>query len=709
MTHPDHQDEFPGGDVVPLHGRRGTPPPLFGRPVPGKDVAVPAPAAPAVSDDDVLEGEIVRYKRPVQARPVFAAWIVDPAEREQATRWAVQYYRHEAVFHGVRAPKYLARLVAYTPRGAFRVAGAWAGWAFDWEGRPLRAHAVQSGDASSYLSLTKVRNERVKTRLIISGGTAAAAVTAAGAAAVVWPVAPYALLAALVAVLGYIGRPIDRAIVDKAIITGTTAPKLTPSQVTRALGALGNAEINKALGKGGEGITFASDPCRDGPGWRVDVDLPFGVTVADIIAKRERLASGLRRNVGCVWPESDPDSHAGRLVLWVGDQPLRKMRMPAWPLSGGGPADIFKPLPFGVDQRGRPMNITLMFSNLLLGALMRMGKTFCLRVLLLAASLDPTVELRTFELKGTGDLSPLMKVSHHYASGINDEAIKACLDSLRDLAADLERRAETISGLPKEICPENKVTRRICDRRELGLHPVVIAVDEAQNLFSHPEYGDEAGKLAERIIRVGPAMGVMLLLATQRPDKTALPTQVSSLVGTRFCLRVMDQTANDMILGTSMYQGGIRATTFAKSDLGIGYLVGEADDPAIVRTYFIDNPGAHAITDRALELRQAAGTVTGVAAGDDAVIETTETLVDHAAAVFRPGETALWNETILVRLGETHPELYAEWSSVDLGNAFRAAGVERKQIPGGKDERGKPINRRGVELKVLLAAQKNRS
>ena len=42
------------------------------------------------------------------------------------------------------------------------------------------------------------------------------------------------------------------------------------------------------------------------------------------------------------------------------------------------------------------------------------------------------------------------------------------------------------------------------------------------------------------------ALGTILLLATQRPDKDSLPTGISANVGIRFCLRVMGQTENDM-------------------------------------------------------------------------------------------------------------------------------------------------------------------
>ena len=53
----------------------------------------------------------------------------------------------------------------------------------------------------------------------------------------------------------------------------------TPDVIVRALGALGIAEINQAITAG----TFPPLPSpvrEDGPGWRAEVDLPYGVTAA---------------------------------------------------------------------------------------------------------------------------------------------------------------------------------------------------------------------------------------------------------------------------------------------------------------------------------------------------------------------------------------------------------------------------------------------
>ena len=90
---------------------------------------------------------------------------------------------------------------------------------------------------------------------------------------------------------------------------------------------------------------------------------------------------------------------------------------------------------------------------------------------------------------------------------------------------------------------------------------------------------------------------------------------MSGNVSTRFCLKVMGQVENDMILGTSAYKNGLRATTFRPEiDAGIGYLVGAGPAPQVVRTFYLDMHAAERIAIRARALREAAGTLTGHAA-----------------------------------------------------------------------------------------------
>lgn len=549
-----------------------------------------------------------------------------------------------------------------------------------------------------YLKLSRQRGERVRGRMLLFlpalAGASAAGVYLTLFAAAVWQA--LAILGGLI-LFGVLGAPADKPLIGQAVVTNTVV-KLTSDTVIRALGSLGIAEINKALAKR-EGIAFPEPITRDGPGFRAVVDLPYGVTATDVIERRDRLASGLRRPLGCVWPEPVHDQHASRLVIWVGDQDMASSKPAAWPLARAGRADVFKPLPFGQDQRGRLVSILLMFANLLIAAMPRQGKTFALRVILLALALDPIVEQRNFELKGTGDLSMLAPISHHYASGPDDKTIEACVVSLREVYKDLERRAKVIAGLPRELCPENKVTPQLAARKSLGLHPISFAIDECQELFTHPEFGKEAAELCTGIIKRGPAMGVILILATQRPDRDSLPTGISANVGIRFCLRVMGQVENDMALGTSAYRNGIRATTFTNRDKGIGYLVGNADDPQIARSAYLDGPASERIAERAYALRKAAGTLTGHAAGQDTPTEDAKpgaSVIDDLAAVFAavPFQAdKVWGEELLGVLTEHKPDTYTGWKVETLTAALAPHRVTSIDV--GRRIGGKAVTRRG--------------
>ncbi len=719
MSRPEHDDEQEGrdvGEVVPF---------------PSSEPAKPLEADPPQESGEVVDAELVDDKPVVpvdgpkgpaappwasqqpRRRPVIAPWVRDRDQRRAAERWLAGHLGHAAAFHLVRVPLYALQVAWQAPRGAARLLRRLTGWLTDAEAAPLRSAAVRREDTGDYMKLARERADRVKLRRV----TVAAAMVLSGLAFVGLTFTPWwaqLATATLLAVgLAYAGRPIDRPFIGPAVIENRVT-RLTSDMVVTALGALGLAELNKATSGKGTAISFPAPIQRDGPGWRAEVELPHGVTVTDIMERRERLASGLRRPLGCCWPEPAPEDHPGRLVLFVADEDMATARQAPWPLLRRGAGDLFAPLPFGRDQRGRAVELTLMYSNLLVGAMPGAGKTMAMRIPLLAAALDPRAELHVFELKGTGDLSALEAVAHRYASGVDDGTIEEALEGLREVHRDLERRAKTIAGLPRDVCPENKVTPELAAKRSLRLHPLVIAIDECQEIFGHERYGKEASELATAIVKRGRALGVIALYATQRPDKDSLPTGISANVGTRFCLRVMGQTENDMVLGTSMYRNGIRATMFRARDLGIGYLVGAGPDPQIARGYYVDGPAAESVCARARVARADAGTLSGQAAGEDPESAPRVSLLDDLQAVYiqsvradRPGE---WSERLCALLAELRPEIYSGWDADALAAALRPMGIETRQIAGVDDD-GQRRNRRGVrrdDLTTALSARAER-
>ncbi|MFF7882893.1 cell division protein FtsK [Streptomyces sp. NPDC020794] len=640
-----------------------------------------------------------------QRRPVVPVWLKSVAELKTAAGWVARHYAHSVGYHALRSPVYAARLTLQAPSGAAKFLGGTMRWVADREGEPVRLAAVRREDAAEYLKLSRQRDGRVRLRTLVS---VLAMFIGLATAVALYVLAPDWLQAvsvsAVVMALGYAGRKADAPVIHRAVEL-PKAVKLTSDIVLRALGSLGIPAINQAQGKGRDGFEFTAPITRDGPGWRAEGNLPYGVTVTDIIERRERLASGLRRPLGCVWPEAVPDQHTGHLVLWVGDQDMNQAKKPAWPLAKAGTVDLFKPVAYGTDQRGRWVEVTLMYIAGVIGAIPRMGKTFLLRLLMLIAALDPRAELHTYDMKGTGDLDPVGNaVSHRHAAGDDDESIAYALADWRAVREELRRRVKVIRSLPRDICPENKVTSALADKRSLGLHPIVIAVDECQVLFEHAEHGKEFEEIATDLVKRGPATGIVFLAATQRPDAKSLPTGISANASARWCLKVMGQTENDMVLGTSAYKRGVRATMFAWGDKGIHYFIGEGSDARIVGAVYVDGPGADTIAARARTVREKAGLLSGYALGEapEVVIGPAYDLLADILAVVPAAEAKVWSETVVARLADLRPDVYAGWDPDALAAALKPHGVATIQV--GRRVDGKVVNRRGVERAHITAA-----
>ncbi|SCF33969.1 cell division protein FtsK [Micromonospora mirobrigensis] len=650
--------------------------------------------------------------RDAQRRPILPGWLRSRSEFTGNLTWATGLAGHGVLYHGLRVPKYAGKLAWRAPAGLGRVVGGYGRWLFDLEAEPVRQAVVRAAvtrpeEAKTYETLARRRDRRVRWRGLTAVALALVLLAGVGVLLAAPPGVQIAALAVALLVFGVLGAPADRPLLDTAVVRAPVTP-LTSDEVVRALAALNIPGINQALRRGDTGKRWFPAPItrENGTGWRADVELPRGVTASAVVEKREELAAALTRPLGCVWPEANAEIHPGRLVLFVADKDMSRSKQNPWPLLKSGAVDLFKPFPFGTDPRGRAVTLTLMFASMIVGSIPRMGKTFSLRLAMLGATLDPRAWVLAFDLKGTGDLSPLEPVCHRYRAGDEDEDIAYGLAAMREIRTELRRRTKVIRELPRDLCPENKVTPDLASTKRLGLQPIVIGVDECQVWFEHPKYGDEFEEICTDLIKRGPAAGITLILATQRPDAKSLPTGISANAVLRFCLKVMGHTENDMVLGTSMHKSGIKATMFSRRDRGIGYLAGEGDDPTITRTFYIDGPTAEQVVRRARALREKAGTLTGHAAGQ--VVDTTavrrDTLLDDIAAVMSDTEAKLWSEVVCDRLAGLRPEIYAGLTREQLTAALKPYGVTTGQVWGTDPDTGKGANRRGIDRAHILTA-----
>jgi S-DNA-T family DNA segregation ATPase FtsK/SpoIIIE len=611
-------------------------------------------------------------------------------QRLQTARDFAELNAYRAGFHGIRLPfVYLPGSLVYAGRGAARLAGRYGTWMDVTNLRVLESQALARGDAG-HAQVMHAHTERERTKKRRRQLSAAGAVAAVPPSMLLAFAAPWEAQAAAAAVaftaLVHHGRPKGKPLIPPAILPPAYQVP-TPEIITKAFGSLGIPAINKYIEKN-KTLDWVSDVHRDGPGWAVELDLPEGVKAETIVAKRKELSSGLRRPLSAVWPEGVPGEHEGRVFLWIGRQDMAKMKPPPWPLLKTGTADYFQPAPFAFTPRAVTVHEKLFGKNWLIGAAPGNGKTAALRVLASWAALDPTVELWVHELLGKGDLDPFTQVAHRYCSGLDRESLEYAAQSLAMLWKEVERRTEILKKIPITERPDGDITREIAAK--YGLTPIVAIFDEIHNLFLHPEFGSSATANITNVIRSARALGITVIAATQRPDKDSMPTTMSGIVTTRFCLKVPDWQSNNMILGTGAHDAGWSAVAFRQeTDAGLGWLRGTGD-PRPVKTYYLNLPATQKICARARAAREAAGTLSGYALGlDDG--DQPRNLLQDVLSLYGPKEKHLYWETVAKRLAERYPAYAAITPDAASSQVREAAGMDdsdQGREPGGPNRKG---------------------
>lgn len=230
-------------------------------------------------------------------------------------------------------------------------------------------------------------------------------------------------------------------------------------------------------------------------------------------------------------------------------------------------------------------------------------------------------------------------------SGDESSHVLELIGWLVELVAEVQGRYRRMRELDDVTCPESKVTPQMSRDPVLNMPITAIVVDEVQVPLEDRTSvrvedkkltaGEYVGELLTWLAKKGPAAGIVLVLATQRPDSKTIPSGLRAVVGSRFALRVMDWRDSNIVLGEQMNTRGYDSSRLLASHKGVGILRPDGDTQAgadvlalTVRTYYMPNQDWQLICQRGRALREAEGTLTGHAAGQDSRPE-----LDHAAAV----------------------------------------------------------------------------
>ncbi|MGH3686752.1 MAG: cell division protein FtsK, partial [Pseudonocardiaceae bacterium] len=324
--------------------------------------------------------------------------------------------------------------------------------------------------------------------------------------------------------------------------------------------------------------------------------------------------------------------HAGRVAMWVADTDPYATAPLRTPLLDVAYWDAWRPVPFGRDARDRRIDLPLAWTSLLVGAIPRQGKTFAARLAAAGLILDPYTRLYVADFKAGKDWDAAAQVAHRFMSGDEPHHVLALAAWLVELIAEVQGRYRRMRDLDNETCPESKVTPAMSRDSSLNMPITGIFIDEVQVPLEERTpievqnktipAGQYISELLTWLAKKGPAAGIVLVLATQRPDTKTIPSALRAVLGSRFALRVMDWRDSNIILGEQMNTRGWDSSRLLPSHKGVGILRPDGETAAgadvlamMVRTDYMPNNDWATLCKRGRALRVAAGTLTGHATG----------------------------------------------------------------------------------------------
>lgn len=297
-------------------------------------------------------------------------------------------------------------------------------------------------------------------------------------------------------------------------VTTTTVPTVQDVRITRT----------------GLRMTFGHTPGRSAKDWNAKADaLRAGLKNAGLDAENMKISDG----------------SGGEVVLHLNDvDPFSGTT----PDSGLFDAERGRSL-LGITESGDEAWITWNGSSgLVVGGVPGSGKTASL--LPVFSGMAGKAEIHVFDGKAGFDLHPLRHISTTYDRSGD---ITAPLETLRKLDALRTARAEAMYSV---LGANNFWNLTAEQKNKLGVKPVFIVLDECQTWLDQSgmdkeekNASDEVRKLVRTLVQKGRSAGIVVVLTTQKPDATSIPTVIRDNAALKICFRVSTPEQAITVLG----------------------------------------------------------------------------------------------------------------------------------------------------------------
>jgi S-DNA-T family DNA segregation ATPase FtsK/SpoIIIE len=251
---------------------------------------------------------------------------------------------------------------------------------------------------------------------------------------------------------------------------------------------------------------------------------------------------------------------------------------------------IWDPIYIGLDEFGDPVNLNLIYNNLLVGGEPGGGKSVLLNDIVGHAALSPDCKLYLFDGKRV-ELGLWEPVADVFVGPDIDDAV----DHLRFLQDTLnERFTELGLSRRRKITQQDGKTVYIVVLDELAWYSATVGNEAQQKEFI---------RLVRGIVALGRAGGMPVVAATQRPTADIIPTSLRDIFGYRSAFRCTTDISSDVILGYGWAKEGYSAKNIAPEDRGISLLLSEGGIPRRYKTAYLTDEHIYSLVDMAAWIR----------------------------------------------------------------------------------------------------------
>lgn len=302
-------------------------------------------------------------------------------------------------------------------------------------------------------------------------------------------------------------------------------------------------------------------------GYLLFVNLRNGIAVGDLEAIAENLVSAFKANKVIIHRGDRGD----RAIIHVQkEDPLGgpPLTVPLNDFQEALNRDI-ESIPIGIDESSREISMKLRAGGVVVAGLPGSGKSNLVHLLVahlvgIVGAKVYLIDPKLVELAGWKVRATRFGTSQEDAINILDEVVVAMEERYREL----ERLGERTIGI--------------------DMAPMLVVIEEVTALLVG-QRTKVIEELLRRVMMMGRAAGVLVVLVAQRPGVDTIPASLRDLAETRIAFRTSTPDMSDIILGRGSAARGFDASRISSDTRGVGYLSTGDGEATLMRCYYVDN------------------------------------------------------------------------------------------------------------------------